>query len=166
MVSLGDFIPGVNFVSHTINNLGQGIREEGLVGAGKVLAKAYQEDIALSVAAGVATGGATVVAAEVALFGADQMGMLDLPSEAAAKAAEQAQADGYEGVVAQSPGATAETGGEIPPVESSPGDLRGRLKPIDGEEISPEKRRAIEEKIRQFEERQAKEAPVSGVPHW
>lgn len=159
MVSLGDFIPGVNFISHTVKNLGKGIREEGLAGAGKVLLKAYQSDTALTVAAGLATGGAAtaaLIAGEVALFGADQMGMLDLPSEAAEKAAAEQQADGMEGHVASHGG-----GFEMPE-----GDLASRLKVKDGAEVDPETRRMVEEKIRQFEAKQKSEAPVSGVPHW
>lgn len=172
MVSLGDFIPGVNFISHTINHIGDGVREEGLVGVGKVLAKAYQEDIALSVAvAASGVGTAAVVGAELALFGADAMGALDLPSEAEAKAqaaaAEVGAEDGFEPETRDANSSTltsAAFSSGPQPTEAELQELASRVKMKDGGE--PPREKLVELWRMEKSLQDAKANTPAAVPHW
>jgi len=92
-MAIKDWIPGANFVSHVWNNLGKGLKEEGLWGACKVIAKGLASDTALGVAAAVlaipATGGASLLA----VGGLTAAGVASAAGTAAAVAGGSAVAD-------------------------------------------------------------------------
>ncbi len=77
-MSIFNIIPGVSFVNHVIDNIGKGIREEGLMGAIKVVGKGLSKDWALGLV-GMFIPGVNV--AIIGSVGADLLGFADLKSE-------------------------------------------------------------------------------------
>lgn len=88
-MGLLNLIPGYTAVSHIVSNIGKGFREEGLIGALKVVGKGLSEDWALGIAACFIPGGQVLAGATLAAAGGDLLGVFDLKSEKAAKAAEE-----------------------------------------------------------------------------
>ena len=74
-------LPVISSVGYIVNNLGKGIREQGLLGAAKVLVKGISQDWALGILAlFTPLAGAAAVGLTAATVG-DLVGVLDLPSE-------------------------------------------------------------------------------------
>lgn len=88
-MGLLNLIPGYKALSHIVSNIGKGFREEGLMGALKVVGKGLSEDWALGIAAFLVPGGQILGAATLAAAGGDLLGMFDLKSEKAAQAASE-----------------------------------------------------------------------------
>ena len=76
------FIPGAKAISHIVTHIGKGIREEGLIGAFKVIAKGLSNDWALGLATLLIPGAGLACGIGFgALALADLGGALDLQSE-------------------------------------------------------------------------------------
>jgi hypothetical protein len=69
-------VPGYVTVNHVSRNLGEGVRQDGALGAAKVLAKGLSKDWALGLTAAVVPGGQALSAATLAASTADTMGAL------------------------------------------------------------------------------------------
>lgn len=82
-------IPGYTAINHIASNLFKGIREEGLMGALKVVGQGLSKDWALGIAAAFVPGGQVLTGITLGAAGLDLVGALDLKSERRARQAEQ-----------------------------------------------------------------------------
>jgi hypothetical protein len=81
-------VPGFSALSHIAQNLGRGIREDGLLGAAKVVGRGLSKDWALGVAAMAIPGAQILGAATMASSGAEVIGALDTKADKARARAE------------------------------------------------------------------------------
>lgn len=84
-------IPGYSALSHISGNLMKGLREDGLIGAVKVVAKGLSKDWALGLAALVIPGAQILAGATLASAGADLLGATKLRSERGGEQRQQQQ---------------------------------------------------------------------------